>query len=105
MSEPKSSRLDKRLLMAGCVVAAIGYGLLLTAVVQPVLNWFMTNARIDTAVNFAWVLSFVMLGLAMIDTGRRLRQAYRAGMQSGFCPQRSISSRQLRLSSISDAPR
>lgn len=84
MSEPESDQLDKRLLMAGFVMAAIGYALLLTAVTRPVLDWFTTSARVDAVVTLAWMLSFAMLGVALINSGSRLRRAYRAGMQSGF---------------------
>ncbi|WP_313443235.1 hypothetical protein [Novosphingobium sp.] len=83
MGELGPNQLDQRLLKAGYVVAAIGYGVLLIGVLLPGLAWITAHERDDAAVAMGWVLSFGMLGAALINCGRRLRRAYRAGMQSG----------------------
>jgi len=84
MNEPESKQLDQRLLIAGYVIAAIGYAVLLIGVLRPGLAWLVASDRVDVVVPLVWVLSFAMLGVAFVNSGNRLRRAYRAGMQLGF---------------------
>ena len=84
MSEPELKQLDQRLLVVGYVVAVIGYGVLLIGVVRPSLVWLAARDRLDAGVTMLWLFSFGMLGAALINSGSRLRRAYRAGMQTGF---------------------
>ncbi len=84
MSEREGQHLDQHLLIAGCVMAVIGQSVLLIDVVRPGLPWFAARDRIDVAMMLVWVCGFAMLGVAMINSGNRLRCAYRAGMQVGL---------------------
>lgn len=84
MSEREGKHLDQRLLIAGYVMAVIGYGVLLIGVARPGLTWFAARDRIDAVMMLVWVCGFAMLGVAMINSGNRLRRAYRAGIQVGL---------------------
>lgn len=84
MGEPGSNQLDRRLLKAGNIIAAIGYGVLLIGVLLPGLAWIAAHERASAVVAMGWVLGSAMLGVALVNCGVRLRRAYRAGMQSGF---------------------
>ncbi len=84
MSEREGNQLDQRLLIASYVMAVIGYGVFLIGVARPVLAWFAARDSIDAVVMLVWTCSFAMLGVAMINSGNRLRHAYRAGMQVGL---------------------
>lgn len=79
MSKRKGKHLDQRLLIAGYVMAVIGYGALLIGVARSALACFGERDTIDVVMMLVWV----WLGVAMINSGNRPRRAYRAGMQVG----------------------
>lgn len=84
MSESELKPLDQRLLTAGYMAAASGYGMLLLAVAYPTARWLAARDTIDTTTTLVWMFSFALLGAALVNAGNRLRRAYRSGAQSGF---------------------
>ena len=81
MSGSESKKLDRRLLFAGYVTAAIGYGVLLFFVLRPGVAWLAEPNHDDSMMTMIWVLSFAALGAALVNSGRKIRRAYLAGMQ------------------------